>query len=179
MPATPATNAKPKTTRQTVRIGGKRIVLTTTGGKVTAKPAPMLEIDLQAAGVRGLKAMQEYVHSVDDVRPGTFTLAADQNGSGKRGRNAATKLKAAGMAAGEPDLRVYFFGGVLRCAEFKGEKGKLEPSQKERFPLLRALGFTIEVIEASTEAEAAAKAVALVRGWLAANDNEGREAIAA
>ena len=165
--------AMTKTTTQTVRINGVRTVLTTRNGKVTAKAAPVLEIDLQAAAVRKLKAMPEYVHDAKDVRPGTFALASDQNGSGKRGWNSAVKLKAAGMAAGEPDVRVYLYGGILRCAEFKGEKGSLTDSQEKRFPLLRALGFPIDIVEASTEDEAADKAVALVRGWLreAANDN--------
>lgn len=165
-----------KTTTQTVRIGGKRMRLVTRNGKVTVKPAPVLEIDLQAAAVRELKAMPEFVSRADDVKPGTFTLAADQNGSGIRGHNSAVKLKAAGMAAGEPDLRIYFFGGRLALMEFKGERGKLEDSQKERFPLLRALGFTVEIIAAKSEDESAAKAVAMVRGWLAANDNEPVEA---
>lgn len=164
--------ATTKTTTQTVRIGGKRMRLVTRNGKVTVEPAPVLEIDLQAAAVRELKAMAEFVSKAEDVKPGTFTLAADQNGSGVRGHNTAVKLKAAGMAAGEPDLRLNFFGGIIRYLEFKGERGKLEDSQEERFPLLRALGFTIEIIEAKAEAEAAAKTVALVRAWLAANDNE-------
>lgn len=159
------------TTTQTVRIDGKRVRLTTRDGKVTAKPASVLEIDLQIAAVREMKRMPEYVDRADGVRPGTFTLAADQNGSGVRGRNAAVKLKAAGMAAGEPDVRLNFYGGVIRYIEFKGERGKLEESQERRFPLLRAMGFTVEVIAARTEDEAAEKAVALVRGWLAANEN--------
>ncbi|ESX78258.1 nuclease [Mesorhizobium sp. LSHC414A00] len=161
-----------KTTTQTVRIRGKRVRLVTRNGKVTIKSAPVLEIDLQAAAVRRLKAMPEFVSGADDVRPGMFTLAADQNGSGVRGFNTAAKLKAAGMAAGEPDLRLYIFGGRLASLEFKGERGKLEASQELRFPLLRALGFTVEVVDAKDEDEAADKAEATVRGWLAANDNE-------
>lgn len=143
------------------------------------KAAPVLEIDLQIAAVRRLKAMSEYVADAECVKPGTFTLAADQNGSGVRGRNAAVKLKAAGMAAGEPDVRLYFFGGTLRCIEFKGERGKLEESQEVRFPLLRALGFTVDIVEARSEDEAADKAEALVLGWLVANDNTQHAAIAA
>ncbi|MEZ2132486.1 MULTISPECIES: VRR-NUC domain-containing protein [unclassified Sinorhizobium] len=160
---------------QTTLLDGKRVRIVTTtsaaGTKVTLKAAPVLEIDLQIAVVKQLKRMPEYVDDVTKVRPGTFTLAADQNGSGFRGRNAAVKLKAAGMAAGEPDLRLYFYGAILRCLEMKGEEGSLTDSQNKRFPLLRAFGFEIEVIEASTPEEAAAKAVATVRRWLAANDN--------
>lgn len=171
------TTTRQPTTRQTVRIGGKRMVVTTRAGKVTTKPAPVLEIDLQAAAVRKLRAMPEYVFDAADVKPGTFTLAADQNGSGARGWNTGVKLKAAGMVAGEPDTRLYFYGGTLRCVEYKAKNGKLEPSQGKRFPLLRALGFTVEVVEATTEDEAADKAEALVRGWLAAaNDNSAESA---
>lgn len=159
-----------KTTVQTTKLNGKRVRLVTTttatGTKVTMKDAPVLEIDLQIEAVKHLKRMAEYVADVKDVRPGTFALAADQNGSGFRGRNAAVKLKAAGMAAGEPDLRFYFFGGILRAMEMKGEEGELTASQEKRFPLLRALGFTIEVVEAASGDEAAEKAVAIMRRWL-------------
>lgn len=174
-----------KVTRKTVRIDGVRTVIKTRNGKVTLSAAPVLEIDLQAAAVKQLKRMPQYVFRAEDCRPGTFTLAADQNGSGFRGRNAAVKLKAAGMAAGEPDLRCYFYGGVLRGLEFKGELGSLTESQERRFPLLRALGFPVDVIEAKTEDEAAAKAVALMMGWLATNaiasdnDNSLRKSLTA
>ncbi len=161
---------------QTVKVNGvrTRIVTTTkTDGtvSVTTETPEVLEIDLQIAAVREMKRMPEYVAKAEAVRLGTFTLAADQNGSGKRGRGAGTKLKAAGMAAGEPDVRVYFFGGVLRSMEFKGKKGRLEESQKMRFPLLRALGFEIVEIQAETEADAAHQAISLIRGWLSANDD--------
>lgn len=153
--------------RQTTRINGKRVVLHTNAkGKVTVKPADVLEIDLQIAAVRALKKLPGYVDDVANVRPGSFAIAADQNGSGARGRNAAVKLKAAGMAAGEPDVRVYLYGGILKSIEFKGAKGKLEASQEKRFPLLRALGFEVAMVEAATEDEAAAKAVEIVRRWL-------------
>ena len=170
--------AMPRTT-QTTRVAGKRVRIVTTTGKngtkVSVKQAPVLEIDLQIAAVRSLKAMPEYVFDAKNVRPGTFTLAADQNGSGFRGRNAAVKLKAAGMAAGEPDIRLYFHGGVLRCLEMKGEEGSLTASQEKRFPLLRALGFQIEVVEAATPEDAARQAVELVRGWLAETTQQAAE----
>lgn len=167
-----------KREQQTAMVGGKRtriITITRADGSVSVKmEAPeVLEIDLQAAAVKRAKAMPGYVNDAKDVRPGTFALAADQNGSGKRGWNTGSKLKAAGMMAGEPDVRVYLFGGILRCAEFKGALGKLEPSQEKRFPTLRALGFQIDVVEAKSEDEAADKFEALLRGWLAAdNDNK-------
>lgn len=165
-----------KRTTQTTRLNGKRVRIVTTvtanGTKVTVKAAPVLEIDLQIEAVKLLKRMPEYVADASKVKPGTFTLAADQNGSGFRGRNAAVKLKAAGMAAGEPDVRLYFFGGVIRMIEMKGEEGSLTASQESRFPLLRALGFEIAIIEAAVPEDAARQAVALVRGWLAENDNQ-------
>lgn len=170
---------KPTTRKQTTRINGARVVITTSAsGKVTVKPADVLEIDLQAAAVRALKKLPGYVDDVRNVTAGSFALAADQNGSGFRGRNAAVKLKAAGMAAGEPDIRVYLFGGTLKLIEFKGAKGKLEASQENRFPMLRALGFEIAMVEATTEDEAASRAVALVRGWLVANDDHSATTLA-
>ncbi|UYE95858.1 hypothetical protein KNLIENLN_00045 [Sinorhizobium phage NV1.1.1] len=162
---------KAKRITQTTKLEGKRVrIITITdekGTRIKVETPPVLEIDLQIEAVKRLKRMPEYVADAKNVRPGTFTLAADQNGSGFRGRNAAVKLKAAGMAAGEPDVRLYFFGGILRCIEMKGEKGSLTDSQEKRFPLLRALGFQIDVIEATAQEEAADKAEALVRGWLA------------
>lgn len=162
--------------QQTVKHKGKRIRLVTItradgSVSVTTENPPVLEIDLQAEAVKHLKRLPGYVSNAAKARPGSFTLAADQNGSGFRGRNAAVKLKAAGMAAGEPDLRVNFYGGVIRYIEFKSEKGSLEESQERRFPLLRALGFEIAIVAATTPEDAAAQAVALVRGWLAGNDN--------
>lgn len=165
-----------KTTTQTTRIAGKRVRIVTrvtaTGTSVKVSAAPVLEIDLQIEAVKHLKRMPEYVTDAKDVRPGTFALAADQNGSGFRGRNAAVKLKAAGMAAGEPDVRLYFAGGILRSIEMKGEEGSLTASQDKRFPLLRALGFEIAIVEATTPEEAAIRAVELVRGWLAEASNK-------
>lgn len=167
--------------QQTVKHGGKRIRLITTtradgSVSVTTEKPPVLEIDLQTEAVKHLKRLPAYANEAAKVRPGTFTLAADQNGSGFRGRNAAVKLKAAGMAAGEPDLRVNLYGGVIRYIEFKGENGRLEDSQEKRFPLLRALGFEIKIIEATTPEDAAVQAVTLVMGWLAGNENSSQKA---
>lgn len=166
-----------KRTTQTTKIAGKRVRIVTTtsasGTKVTVTDAPVLEIDLQTEAVKCIKRMPGYASTIEDVLSGKgkFTIAADQNGSGYRSRQASVKFKAAGMMAGEPDLRFYFAGGRLRTMEFKGEEGALTASQNKRFPLLRALGFQINVVEASTPREAAEKAVALVSDWLAANDN--------
>lgn len=163
---------------QTTRINGKRVQITTTAAGIKITPAPVLELDLQIAAVKAIKSLPEYARTAEDVAngKGKFTFAADQNGSGYRSRNMAVKFKAAGMMAGEPDLRFYFADGVLRSMELKAEKGKLTDSQEKRHPLLRALGFEIVVVEASSEDEAASKAVATVRAWLGAatavNDNK-------
>jgi hypothetical protein len=164
------------TTTQTIRIAGQRVKLTTRNGKVTAKPAPVLEWELQAEAVRRLKAMPEYASDAAKVAPGTFTLAADFN-AGKRD---AVKASATGVMAGEPDLRIYGSGGRLLMIEYKNadgrlsvdrvRKGKKVVGQVSRHALLRALGYRIEVIKANTPTECADATVALVRGWLAAND---------
>lgn len=176
-------NKQAATTTQTVRINGARVRLVTKDGKVTAKPAPALEWELQAESVRRLKAMPEYVAKAEDVRPGTFTLAADFN-AGKRD---AVKAQATGVMAGEPDLRVYAYGGRLLLIEYKNAEGslsvdrvvkpkrgkpKLRGGQVERHALLRALGYRVETIKAVTPDECAAATVALVRGWLVANDQQ-------
>jgi len=157
--------AKPKTTTQTVRINGVRTIITTRDGKVTTKVALPLEWELQAAQVRALRRLPEYVHTARDVRPGTFTLAGDQNAA-KRGPTARAEALAAGLTPGEADVRIYLYGGVLRQIENKVGKAKLEPSQITRHPLLDALGFPVVVVRAVTEEDAAEQAVRLVKGWL-------------
>ncbi|QWK79106.1 VRR-NUC domain-containing protein [Ochrobactrum sp. BTU1] len=167
-------SAKPKATTQTVRINGVRTKITTRNGKITTSPALPLEWELQAAQVRALRRLPEYVHTARDVRPGTFTLAGDQNAA-KRGPKARAEALAAGLTSGEADVRIYLYGGVLRQIENKVGKAKLEPSQITRHPLLEALGFPVVVVRAVTEDDAAEQAVRLVKGWLS-EASEQREA---
>lgn len=171
------TNKKPTT--QTTRMGGKRVIIrTSASGKVTVTDAPILEWQLQAAAVRALKSLPEYAKDADRVsinaKAGiaSFTLAADMNGDYRNG-NAAVKAEATGIAAGDPDLRVYLPNGVLRLIEYKGKLGRLTDSQKDRHPLLEALGHPVETVRVTTLEDAAERSVALVKGWLmeAANDN--------
>jgi hypothetical protein len=168
-------------TTQTTRLNGKRVRITTTtsatGTKVNVEAAPIEEWLLQAAGVRALRAMPEYavnaeaVADHDNVGRQSFTIAGDMN-AGRRSRNESMKAKATGIAAGDPDLRVYLPGGELRLIEYKNAEGVLTDSQKVRHPLLAALGHPVVTLRVCTEAEAAERTVALVRGWLAAaNDN--------
>lgn len=153
---------KNTTTTQTVRIGGKRMRLTTRNGKVTAKPAEPLEWELQAAQVRALRNMPEYAAQ--------FLLAADMNAE-RRGPKARMVAIASGMTAGEPDLRVYGASARLLLIENKVGNGRLSLAQVDRHHGLRKLGYTVEVLRSTSEDEAADKAVALVRRWLAANSN--------
>lgn len=150
------------TTRQTVRISGKRTVLTTRNGKVTAKPADPLEWELQASQVRSLRAMPSYGKK--------FTIAARME-AGKRGPIARAQAVASGMVSGEPDMAAYGKGGRLLLWENKVGNGRLSPAQTARHALLASLGHPVHVVRATTTEDAAAKAVALVQGWLAANDN--------
>ncbi len=161
-------SAKTKATTQTVRINGVRTIITTRDGKVTTKAALPLEWELQAAQVRALRRLPEYVHTAREVLPGTFTLAGDQNAA-KRGPKARAEALAAGLTPGEADVRIYLYGGVLRQIENKVGRAKLEPSQITRHPLLNALGFPIVVVRAVTEEDAAEQAVRLVKGWLSEN----------
>lgn len=126
--------------------------------------APVLEWRLQSAAVRALKALPEFDRE--------FTLAGDMN-SGKRGPQVQVQAQATGLAPGDPDLRLYFAGGRLKLIEYKGERGRLSPIQKDRHALLKRLGFEVVTVQATTEAECASATLALVRQWLtgAANDN--------
>ena len=143
------------TTTQAVR-------LTTRNGRVTARPAPVLEWELQAAQIRALRAMPEYGEQ--------FLLAADMNAE-RRGPKARTIAVATGMTAGEPDLRIYGQQGRLMLIENKAGRGCLSPAQIDRHAALAKLGHEVAVLRATTTEDAAAQAVALVRQWLARNDN--------
>jgi hypothetical protein len=124
---------------------------------------------LQASAVRALKAMPEYAATAERVaansnRP-SFTIAGDMNGD-YRSKRAAVKAQATGIAAGDPDLRVYLPNGVLRLIEYKNAEGSLTASQKIRHPLLAALGHPVVTLKVATEEEAAERTVELVRSWL-------------
>ncbi|ABF71349.1 p103 [Rhizobium phage 16-3] len=161
--------AKKPATRQTqtTRIAGKRVRIVTSvtsqGTSVKVTDAAPKEWEGQAAQVRRLRAMPEYGK--------LFLLAGDQN-SAKRGPRAQMEATAAGMTPGEADLRLYLVGGQLRMIENKVGRGRLSPAQAERHVALARLGFVVEVVRFDTCHEAADKAEALVRGWLA----EAREA---
>lgn len=159
--------SSPKTTQtQTTRVNGQRVRIVTRGGKVTINQAPMLEEDMQAAMVDALRKMPEY----GAPPKGQFIFAGDMNAE-RRGHKARTKALKTGMAAGEPDMRVYGAGGRLLLIENKVGKAPLTESQKVRHPALAAIGHPVTVVRAATPEEAATKAVSLVRGWLAENDN--------
>lgn len=176
----PTTRQRSRTSSQVVRINGARVRLTTRNGKVTTKPALPLEWELQAEMVKVLRNMPEYVDEADMVRPGTFTLAGDFNAA-RRSMREAAKAKATGLTPGEHDMRLYLFpagtdGGVLALIEVKGS-APVSKEQRKRHALLAALGFTRQaVVRATTCEEAADKAVALVKGWLAQADNDNEKA---
>lgn len=153
--------------RQTTRINGKRVVLTTSAsGKVTVKPAPVLEWEMQAEQVRRLKAMPEY---------GKQFLLVGGMEAGRRGKQEAVKAKATGLTAGHPDLTIFMPGGKVAMIENKAANGRLSPEQRERHAAMAAIGHTVVVLRASTEGEAARLAVETVRGWLVANDGDKTE----
>jgi hypothetical protein len=153
----------PKPTTQTTRLNGKRVILkTSAAGKVTITAALPLEWQLQASQVRALRNMPEY---------GKQFLLASGMEAGKRGSRATVEAQAAGMTAGNPDLTIYLPGGRVRMIENKVGAARLEESQRVRHPALAAIGHPVTIVRATTEADAAQQAVALVRGWLAGNDN--------
>lgn len=162
----PKTTTPRTTTTQTVTIDGKRVRLVTRDGKVTVKAAPVLEWECQAAQCRRLRAM------------GVLFVGGME--AGKRGPRAQVQALATGLIAGHPDLTIFLPGGRCAFIENKVGYGRLSPTQVERHAALRRLGHTVEVVRATTTEEAADKAVALVRGWLAepANDNIARKSAA-
>lgn len=150
---------KNTTTTQTVRIGGKRMRLTTRNGKVTAKPAEPLEWELQAEQCRRLKNI-----------PNVLFVGGME--AGKRGPRAQVQALATGLTAGHPDLTIFLPGGRTYFIENKVGKGRLSSAQADRHEKLRNAGFVVEVIRATSTDEAGDKIENLVREWLAGNDNK-------
>ena len=110
------------------------------------------EDDYQAAVVQRLRRMG-------------LEVVADQN-AGRRSYRDASRRKAAGMVAGEPDLRIYRPGGIVWFIEMKGPKGRLTDSQRERFPVLMDMGFNLAVVSEATLEAAADEAERIVREWI-------------
>lgn len=133
------------------------------GTRVTRAVVGALEWQLQAEACRQLRALPEFNKR--------FAFAGDM-AAAKRTRQGATIAKATGLTQGEHDLRFYLEGGILGLIEMKEGNGTLKPVQRDRHALLYRLGFTRQaVVKATTESDAAAQVVAIVKGWLAANDN--------
>lgn len=87
--------------------------------------------------------------------------AADQN-MGRRSKAEGARRKLAGMAAGEPDLRIYLDGARLILIELKTRDGKLTKSQQVRIPLLRKLGFSVHIVHAKSPQDGANKVLAII-----------------
>lgn len=166
------TTTTKRRTVQTTRINGAKVrLIIGTDGKITIKPSPVEEWLLQAAAVRALKAMPEYAATADKVAENTarglpsFTIAGDMNGD-YRSKRAAVKAQATGIAAGDPDLRVYLPDGALRLIEYKNAEGRPTDSQRIRHPLLASIGHPVVTLKVGTEDEAAARTVELITGWI-------------
>jgi hypothetical protein len=155
-------------TTQTTRINGAKVkIVTGANGKITIKSAPIDEWELQAAAVRALRQLPEYAANENHVGRNSFAIAGDMNAA-RRSRQESMKAVATGIAAGDPDLRVYGAGGRLLLIEYKNAEGRLTASQKDRHPLLAALGHKVTVIKAKTKEDCAARSVQLVKEWLMA-----------
>ncbi len=151
-----------KVLRQTTKVGGRRMIVEQRkrmNGEVTTRvvEAAVLEVDLQAAQVI---AMQK--HAQFGVR---FVYAASME-AGKRGAKAISDAQRSGMITGEPDLRLYMDNARIVLVENKESGGKLSQAQKDRHAALKQLGHIVEVVWASTEAEAAEKIIEIVDYYL-------------
>lgn len=96
-------------------------------------------------------------------KTGQLTFAADMN-AGKRSRGRGSKLKALGMRAGEPDLRVYVDGGKLISFEVKKLRGATSQEQKDRMATLTQLGFACHVIRERTPGQARDRVMEILIG---------------
>jgi hypothetical protein len=95
------------------------------------------------------------------LRRANVTFAADQN-EGRRSPRDGARRKAMGMAAGEPDLRIYLPGGRTLFVELKRKSGRLSDAQEWRHEELRRLGFQVETVYAATPREAGIKVLQLI-----------------
>jgi hypothetical protein len=152
----------------------RRTRTTANGTKVTTTKlveAGPLEWQIQAEAVRRVRQLGGYG---DELGRGVvFTLAGDFN-SARRSPQQAVIAKATGIAAGEPDIRLYGRGGRLLLIEMKGPKTPISADQKKRHALLGKLGHPVAVVRGKTIDQGAADVVKLVQDWLAAapaNDN--------
>ena len=121
------------------------------------KEVNWLEEHLQQAIVMRCKQRADYAKK--------FVIVGDMNAA-KRTQQLAARLKASGMQAGEPDLRVYLNGGRVLFIELKRKGGRLNPAQVMWHDILAGLGFSVLTIIATTPQEAVDSALAVIEEFL-------------
>jgi hypothetical protein len=95
------------------------------------------------------------------LRAAGIVHAADQN-KGRRSKAEGSRRKLAGMAAGEPDLRIYLDGARLILIELKTRDGKLKKSQEVRIPLLKELGFSVHIVYGKSPVDGVNQVLAII-----------------
>jgi hypothetical protein len=115
-----------------------------------------------------------------------LTCAGDMNAA-RRTKAEAAHAKATGLTAGEPDVRVYVYGGRIGLIELKRKRGVVSDAQAKRHKRLAELGHKVFVVKLGTETEARETAREIARalcpGWqpgyapVAANDNKATLAL--
>lgn len=131
-----------------------------------ARPAAVRAVPVRATPEWRLQA--EVVSALlkkRDFAGWPIELAAGLEGQ-RRTRAEQARAAVTGMAAGEPDLRIYLPAGRLGLVELKAAGGSVSSTQKERHARLARLGHEVAVVKAATPDEAARKVVRLVAGWL-------------
>lgn len=103
--------------------------------------------------------IQEYIAM--QLRRRGHCFAASLEGNRRTGA-AIMKAKRAGLEAGEPDLRIYKERGRCLFIELKRKGGTLSKVQLDRHKRLKALGFTVHVVWASTPLDGWEKVEALL-----------------
>jgi hypothetical protein len=69
---------------------------------------------------------------------------------GKRTKSGGARAKAMGMTAGVPDLLFWFQEGRIKPIELKTANGTLNAAQKLFHPIIKALGFQVDVVYAKS-----------------------------
>lgn len=107
-----------------------------------------LEEDMQQAIIMRMKQRGDYGYK--------FRIVGDMN-AGKRNKTTGARLKATGMQAGEPDMRIYVKYGRIVFVELKRLGNKASAAQSYWHEILQGLGFDVWIITADTPAYAVEK----------------------
>lgn len=139
------------------------------------KPTSKLNTEIAPSGYRyflkrdpadpDLKWSELLIHAyiVQQARKEGYLLIGGAE-QGQRSMASGARLKACGMAAGNPDLTFYLVGGKSAYVELKTLSGKLSKDQIHHHEEMKKRGHSVKVIYASCPADGWEQVVEYIRG---------------